>query len=406
MGINKKQTVEQSVYDLALERVRATFDRFDKVVVLFSGGKDSTACMQLALTVAREKGRLPLDVVTFDEECIPPETVEYLERVRQNPDIRFKWFCLPLKAGNACSRDSSDWFMWYEPDRDKWVRPLPEGAITELKGFRHGMTVPDCPELIFGPECGTVGLILGIRTQESLTRYQSIATKTGADCYTMKANAWQSKVYPIYDWDVEDVWLAPAIHGWDYNRVYDTMAACGLNSTIARCSPTFGEQTNRRLWSYKVCWPELWAKMVDRVPGAATAARYANTELYGMGGNELGKPDDMTWQDATLSVLEQIKGAARVDVARGIHGCLKDHANSLVRSNAPRVPMPDEEPHPVTGWSWKILYGIASAGGNKLNRQSQKAHAKAVKTRKANGLCASGAEFIAMKSKLKKEGKL
>jgi predicted phosphoadenosine phosphosulfate sulfurtransferase len=46
MKILKKQVVEDvNVYDAALERFRYLFDNFDKVVVSFSGGKDSTVCL-------------------------------------------------------------------------------------------------------------------------------------------------------------------------------------------------------------------------------------------------------------------------------------------------------------------------------------------------------------------------
>ena len=220
----------------------------------------------------------------------------------------------------------------------------------------------------------------------------------------MVQNGWISKVYPIYDWTVDDVWLAPKLLGWDYNRVYDVMAACGLNSMVARCSPTFGEQTNRRLWSYKVCWPELWAKMCDRVPGAATAARYANTELYGIGVTDGAKPESETWQTATMKTLEAIGGTAKNDVARGIASSVRDHKGALARSGVSYRPVPDAEPDEVSGWSWKIIFGIAASGGNKLNRQSQKAHSNALKTRKRNGLCATVGDAKALANAAKTKG--
>jgi len=400
--INKKHEISESCYDLAVKRVALTYDRFDRVVVSFSGGKDSTACMNLCLEEARRRNRLPLEVVFFDEECIPPETVEYMERIKANPEIRLYWFCLPLKLGNACSRKHPEWYAWGEEDRDKWVRSLPKHAITSYPTFVRGMGIPDFCPTMFGPESGKVAWVLGIRTQESMTRYQSIGTKIGFECFTIPMTIageygpkigkkkrggtiptpWQSKVYPIYDWMTEDVWRAPALFDWDYNHVYDTMRACGLPPLVARCSPTFGEQTNRRLWSYKVCWPDLWAKMVDRVPGAATAARYANTELYGIAVKEDDIPEGVTWRQATMKIVGELEGQAKIDVSKAIAAALKEHRNCYRKRDMKPLPFPDLVQDPISGYSWKLMYGIASAGGDKFGRQSQKARKKATDVRK------------------------
>jgi len=279
--VRDRITSALSCLDLARQRVARCFEDFDKVVVMFSGGKDSTVCLHLALDEAVRRGRLPLDVCTFDEEAIPPETVAYMERVAAWPQLRFKWLCLPIKSSNACSRNSPFWYPWLEADRAKWVRPLPPGAVRDVPGFRLGMHLPECVPLIYGPECGTVCQIMGIRTQESMSRYRAIVVKEGDDAYRTASEgmAWLVKAYPIYDWKAEDVWRAPAVLGWDYNRAYDTMQACGLPRAMQRCSAPYAAQPLRRLHTFKECWPELWAKMIDRVPGVATAARETHTKI-------------------------------------------------------------------------------------------------------------------------------
>ena len=50
--ILKKETVDKSVLDLAYERINNAYDQFDTISVSFSGGKDSTACLNLTLEVA------------------------------------------------------------------------------------------------------------------------------------------------------------------------------------------------------------------------------------------------------------------------------------------------------------------------------------------------------------------
>ena len=77
---------------------------------------------------------------------------------------------------------------------------------------------------------------------------------------------------------------APAQFGWDHNAAYDVMEYAGISHNDQRCAPPYGEEPMRGLWTFAVCFPEIWDKMSRRVPGAATAARYSTTELYAFGG--------------------------------------------------------------------------------------------------------------------------
>lgn len=381
--IYKRTALAKSCYDLAVERTALCFDRYDRVAVSFSGGKDSTAVLNVALAAARAAGKLPLDVYTFDEEAIPPETVEYMARVAASPDVRFVWFCLPVEHRNACSKAQPLWHPWAPEDRAKWVRELPPLAVTELKGFRRGMAIPQVIPHIWGPERGTVCHLLGIRTQESMTRYRAVCMKQGKEAFLSGYDGakWMVKGYPIYDWPVDDVWLAPALMGWDYNHAYDVMARAGLSRSAMRCAPPFGEQPLRGLHRFKTCWPQLWAKMCDRVPGAATAARYANTELYGIGMTGASLPEGAeSWEAYTFQLIDQLAPSARADVAKGIQNCIRNHKSRTFD------PLPDAEPHPGSGYCWKGMCVIAQIGGNKLDRQAQKVRGKALEARKKRGI--------------------
>ena len=53
----------KSVWDAALDRIRYIYDNEENVLVNSSGGKDSTVVTELAIMVAREKGRLPVVVI-------------------------------------------------------------------------------------------------------------------------------------------------------------------------------------------------------------------------------------------------------------------------------------------------------------------------------------------------------
>lgn len=80
------------VYTAARLRLEEVFDSFERVYVSFSGGKDSGVAVQLALDVAREKGRLPLDVLHIDLEAWYAHTAAFVSRIMTRPDVRPHWY--------------------------------------------------------------------------------------------------------------------------------------------------------------------------------------------------------------------------------------------------------------------------------------------------------------------------
>lgn len=222
----KKERLElretgENVYEAALARVRTIYDMCDEVAVSFSGGKDSTALLHVVLEVAHERGRLPLKAFFFDEEAIHPETIEYVERVRARDDVDLIWFCVPISHRNAGSWAEPTWYPWAPEKRDVWCRDLPDGAVTDIEGFRRGMGIPDCVPLLV-PRGSLYTQLLGIRAQESMTRRQSVTNREYLNYLVRKEDGgrggyWIGK--PIYDWKTEDVWTAlDAAHRGAYGR--------------------------------------------------------------------------------------------------------------------------------------------------------------------------------------------
>jgi predicted phosphoadenosine phosphosulfate sulfurtransferase len=597
-----KQHVASDVVQMARERTRHCYDVFDRVAVSFSGGKDSTVILNLALEVARERRRLPLDAVFFDEEAIPPETVNYVTRVMMLPDIRLRWLCLPVKHRNGCSRKSPFWRPFDPACPELWCRQPPEWAITSLPGFQ-GESIPRMNHLLFDPAQGSVGILLGLRADESLNRFRSVAHKERDNYISWEENGFTAKCKPIYDWQTEDVWLAPHRFGWDYNcnaaeapiwmgdytfrpigqvragdevigwaregtdrtalikarilavhsrisrivkvslesgqtirctpdhrwsllvgpaknsnwefntpavgkrlarvvkvppslnpglireaawlggiydgegswdrlyqnpkqnprihqrigevlqllgipatrlnekspaqngwrisggregllrfvnfcrperreqfdryfltsrfrtpdrilaieedgvdevfalttstgnyiawgygssnSAYDRMEQMGLPRRDQRVAPPFGEEPMRNLRIFQVCWPELWDKMSRRVPGAATAARYATTSLYHFGQRNIQKLPGMTWKEMIEVYLERHSPDVRTKTAHRIKKFIKFHEKRGIG------PIPDQQPCPYSGVSWKFLATIACRGDVKGRRSVQ-----------------------------------
>lgn len=363
------------VWTAALERTAELMANFDQVMVAFSGGKDSTAALQVALEVAKSDpkfGRhLPIRAVFWDEEAIPYETEEYVRRVAQRGDVTVDWMCVPVQHRNACSRRHPYWWPWAPESEDLWCRPLPPEAIQAIPGFplwppEARLTIPAANGLLTDPAAGNTVMVLGIRAAESLIRNAAVTQKpvdnwivpyTGP---TSRGGVW--KAYPVYDWTDNDVWTAPARFGWDYNRAYDRQEMAGRSARQQRCSPAFGEEPLQQLHVWATAFPDVWEKMVDRVPGVGAAYRYALTELWANHGRP-AKPDGMTWPDFVTHYLAKFEPDVTRQIAGRLAGFIKMHYR---KTTAPILP---HARHPETGLDWDFILRVAMRGDFKERNQ-------------------------------------
>lgn len=363
--MRKKNYKNSNVFEETLDRLRYIYDSFDKVVIAFSGGKDSTALLNCALIVAEEKNKLPLEAVFMDEEAIHPTTIEYVDRVRKDPRIKLDWYCLEFKHRNACSNEEPYWYCWEKEKQDIWVRDMPEFAIKEHKNFYKGLSFQSFTSKIYEKKDGKVIILNGIRTEESLRRYRVIASKKNDAFILSKAEPGTNcyRGYPIYDWSSEDVWLAVTKFNWDYNRTYDIFNKTKLHNKFLaqRVCPPFGEEPLRGLWIYAECFPEMWHKMLNRVEGVSTAWRYSNTELYS---NANKKPEHLSYREYLDVLLDSYDNEARNVLKKNINTYITYHKNKS------KKPIPDSEANPISGLSWKYLCRVALRGDMKGRQKS------------------------------------
>lgn len=300
-----KHYSDQTVDLAAQERVEWTFDHFPKVYISYSAGKDSTVLLYLAADEARKRGRR-LGVLLVDLEGQYRLTIEHgLAQLAAYEDVLdVHWVALPIALRNAVSVFEPKWECW-DPEREEaWIRRPPQRAITDTAHFPFfypGMEFED-----FVPEFGewyadgeSTACLVGIRSDESLNRYRTIASttkvKVGGKSWTTQVTPNVANVYPIYDWRTQDIWTWHARTGKPYNLLYDMMHKAGVPLAHQRICQPYGDDQRRGLWLFHLIEPETWARVVARVNGANGGALYVQEWGNINGYRKITKPEGHTW---------------------------------------------------------------------------------------------------------------
>jgi predicted phosphoadenosine phosphosulfate sulfurtransferase len=308
----KRKYNNTSVLDAARSRIEFVFDHFEKILVSFSGGKDSSVVTHMVVDEARKRGR-KIGLMFVDWECQYKLTIDFVESVfKQYEDsIDPLWLCLPIKTPNETSCIDTEFVAWDETKQDIWARQMPSIAVTKerVSCFSDGMTFEEFVDGVAdwyggGKSCAN---FIGIRTQESLNRYRAIATSRKelfmGKYWSTKQSGRAWNFYPIYDWEKEDVWTYFGKFRKPYNPIYDRMYMAGLPLSMMRVDEPFSEQARKQLWLFSVIEPDTWSKITARIAGVHTGELYGKEQgMYGAG--RISLPKGYTWKQFAHFILE------------------------------------------------------------------------------------------------------
>lgn len=176
-------------------------------VIGYSGGKDSTASLQLIWTalsaLPSESRTKQIYVISGDTLVETPIIIDYLGGMLERINKAARAQSLPISA-HPVSPDIEETF---------WVNLIGRGYPAPSPRFRwctERMKINPANRFILDrvAEHGEVTVVLGVRRQESATRAQLMSLRAVEDSplarHTRLPNAF---VYaPVRDWSVDDVW--------------------------------------------------------------------------------------------------------------------------------------------------------------------------------------------------------
>lgn len=355
-----KKRIGVDVLTAARQRVSYAFDHFEAIYVSFSAGKDSSVMLHLVLDEAIKRKR-KVGVLLIDLEAQYKLTIEHAEQMFDlyREWIDLYWVCLPIKLRNSVSNYEPVWCAWDPERKDDWVREMPEreGVISDPKYFDFFEPRMEFEEFIelfamWYSKGRTTGAFIGIRCDESLNRFRTIAI---CDKGMHAGKRWTTEVipnvynvYPIYDWHVSDIWKYHArFPEKPHNEVYDRMHLAGLSPPQMRLCQPYGDDQKRGLWLYHLIEPETWGKLIARVNGANSGATYIEEHGNVTGYNKITLPPNHTWRSFCNLLLSTMPKVTQDHYLERFNGWLKGwHARGY------REGIPDYAPRELEKKYW------------------------------------------------------
>ena len=198
--------IQHDILSVAHEILLQSYKADDRPwVIAYSGGKDSTAVLQLVITMLETLTTYhkPIYVISSDTRVEAPNIVNYVERVLSALQTYGDSRGLPLHT--QIVRPSVDQTFWAKligrgyPPPTRWFRWCTNNM--KIKPARAAIDM-------IVREFGSVVLLLGSRTSESSTRSRAIASRVsnarGLNPHHEIPNAFV--MTPIVNWSNDDVW--------------------------------------------------------------------------------------------------------------------------------------------------------------------------------------------------------
>jgi len=190
-----------------------------------------------------------------------------------------------MKMPNSLSMTQPFLNAWYPGE--PWMRPQEEISIKEnvygVDTWSSGGNTIFKAFLAHHFPNEKACYIAGVRAEESPTRLAGLTT-----AQTYKDITWGKKLnepkghftfYPIWDWNLKDVWKSIHNNGWKYSKIYDELFRYGISPTRMRVSSLMHETAVHSLFFLQELEKETWQALTTRLDGINQTSHIQKNEL-------------------------------------------------------------------------------------------------------------------------------
>lgn len=279
----------ENVVEAARRRMAFVFDNFENIHVSISGGKDSTILAYLTLQEAQRRGRR-VGIFFLDEEVVYDATIRQVAYIMEEMapgHVIPLWLQFPFALTNAVSLTETRFIPWEPGKHALWMRPKKPYAIkappwdrkTEIVGDRHkGLGFYD----VFAnfERCYTnTAFLVGLRGVESPNRWRTMIKNPvdigGERVYWATRKGENVSLYPLYDWNLHDVWRFTFEEKLPYHPVYDHQFRKGTPLQEMRISSLIHERSFKALVDLPEFEPDTYNRLTKRAQGIILAQETA-----------------------------------------------------------------------------------------------------------------------------------
>lgn len=269
----------------AQNRIEFVFDNFNNIIVSISGGKDSTVLCHLALQEAKKRKR-KIGLFFLDEEIMYRSTieqVEYLMSLYPENTNRF-WLQIPFNLTNSVSYKDGYVRCWDKKYKKVWMHKRSDKNILRQtwshETIIHNKNIGlDFYDLLYNFELGfkNTAFLVGLRAVESPNRWRTMVNHPG-----YKEVYWSTKrenknisFYPIYDWNVSDIWKYIYDNELNYHKYYDFCFKKGVHPHLMRVSSLVHEKSFKSIQDLPEFEFDTYEKLMKRTNGISFAQETA-----------------------------------------------------------------------------------------------------------------------------------